>query len=216
MRTIETILGGIKRRHPGANAGLLDVPANGRRVEYKEYDCGRKPAIQIYATTEDVDMEDDVIIASGGDVHTYMTLNRNLFVDHDYGVSAAVAFAHTLTLDHRGWRVTAQLNSNDNEYQRAVVALAKAGTLAMSVGADFRVYGPPTAEEKSKWPGAKRVIREWTMLEGSFTAMPMNPHARQIGEWREKSINAIKSAGVPDRVLDVFRLPRRVTTVVVV
>jgi hypothetical protein len=217
MRTIETILGGIKRRHPGANVGLVDVPAAGRRVEYKEYaDSGRRPDIHIYATTEDVDMEDDVIVASGGDVKRYMGVNRNLFVDHDYGISAAVGYARVLTLDHRGWRVTAQLNDNDNEYQRAVVALAKAGTLAMSVGADFRVYGPPDAEEKAKWPGAKRVIREWTMLEGSFTAMPMNPAARQIGEWRDKSINAIKSAGVPDRVLDVFRLPRRVTTVVVV
>lgn len=213
MRNYSTIVGAIKRRNPEAgNVVAFDVPR--KSVEYVEHE-NRRPDIRIYATTEDVDMEGDVIVAAGVDVGTYMQRNRNLFVDHDYGITAAVAYARTLTLDSRGWIVTAQLTDNDNEYQRAVVALAKAGTLAMSVGADMTEVDKPTPEEQAKWVGVKRVARRCVMLEASFTAMPMNPHARQIGEWRDKSVTAIKSAGLPDRVLDVFRLPRMTRRVII-
>jgi hypothetical protein len=108
-----------------------------------------------------------------------------------------------------------------NQYVRACIALARAGTLAMSVGFEAMEWGPPTPEEREAYPGVESVVRKAKVLEVSYTALPMNVTCRMVGsnieaaaENAEKARKALLDARISDRVVGDFGIqPRRVIVV---
>ena len=134
-----------------------------------------KLEVVCYANTSAVDLEREVVVPTGLDVRSYLTTNKNLFVDHRYDVLSAVAVCRSMTLDPGGWLCRGAFHDDmANPYVKACVALAKAGTLAMSVGFEALDWGPPTDAEAKAYPGVEGVVRKARVLEVSYTAMPMN------------------------------------------
>ena len=183
-------------------------PANGRPLE-----------IVSYANTAAVDLEREVVVPEGGDVISYLTKNANLFVDHQYDALHVVAVCSRMALDPKGWLCTGQFfKGYETEYTRACVALAMAGTLAMSIGFEALDWGDPSKDEQRLYPGVESIVRRWKALEVSYTAMPMNVTCRQVttnlaasGEVAEKSRKALIDAHVSSDVVKTFGIkPRRI------
>jgi hypothetical protein len=175
-----------------------------------------------YASTAAVDLEREVVLPSGCDMQTYLGVNRNLFVDHNYDVCSAVAVVRTMSMAPSGWLCHGVFHDDmTNPYVRACIALAKAGTLAMSIGFEALEWGPPTKDEAAAYPGVESVVRRCKVLEVSYTAMPMNVTCRMVGagvaaasENAEKSRKALIEAKVADRIISDFGVrPKRVIVV---
>jgi phage head maturation protease len=169
-----------------------------------------------------VDLEREVVLPSGLNVTDYLLQNRNLFVDHNYDVCSSVAVCRDMVMDSRGWKCYGSFHDDlTNPYVRACIALAKAGTLAMSIGFEALDYGAPTPEERAAYPGVECVVRKARVLEVSYTAMPMNVTCRQIAANidaaaanAEKSRKALADARISDRVMgDLGIKPKRVIIV---
>ena len=149
---------------------------------------------------------------------SYLKMNGNLFVDHQYDILSAVAACRNMTLDPFGWLCTgAFYETMDTAYARACVALAKAGRLAMSVGFEALDWGAPTKQEEAAYPGVQSIVRKWKCLEVSYTAMPMNVTCRMVAtnldaaaENAEKCRKTLIDANIPDQVIKNFGIkPRR-------
>jgi len=203
----------------GIKAGLWPV---GKKAEVKPKDALRPLEVTCYANTAAVDLEREVVVPSGLDVRSYLTMNRNLFVDHRYDVLSAVAVCRSMTLDPSGWLCRGAFHEDmSNPYTKACVALAKAGTLAMSVGFEALDWGAPTVEEAKAYPGVESVVRKARVLEVSYTAMPMNVTCRQVAtnmdtakETAEKCRKALIDAKVSGAVIEYFGIQPRRTIVV--
>lgn len=141
----------------------------------KEPKPGDPFEILCYATRETVDLEREVVVASGGDVTSYFTKNRTLFVDHEYDVMKAVGKCRSLKLTPIGWLCrSALIQNHENKYRNQVQALAEAGNIGHSIGMEILDYSAPTMDERKMWPNAEGIIRAWRLLEVSYTAIPMN------------------------------------------
>jgi hypothetical protein len=184
-----------------------------------EQQPGKPLEVVCYANTGAVDLEREVVVPSGCDMTTYLGTNRNLFVDHQYDVCSAVAVCRSMSLTPGGWLCRGVFHDDmTNPYVKACVALAKAGTLAMSIGFEALDWGQPNATEKAAYSGIESIVRSCRVLEVSYTAMPMNVTCRQMSsnldaatENAEKSRKALLDARVPDRVIADFGVrPKRV------
>jgi hypothetical protein len=125
-----------------------------------------------------------------------------------------------MSLTPSGWLCHGVFHDDmTNPYVRACVALAKAGTLAMSIGFEALEWGAPTAAEMVAYPGIESIVRRCKVLEVSYTALPMNVTCRMVsGGGRDmaasdKSRKALLEAKVPDRVMADFGV-RAVRTIV--
>jgi len=139
---------------------------------------GQPTQIRAYATTENVDIEGDVVLAAGME-SSYFELNRTLFVDHNYEAMSAVGKLRNLIKPKGGVIVESVLIDNpQNPLVAQIRALAMAGNIGQSIGFEALEYGAPTPDELRKYPEAKAVHRAWRLLEVSYTALPMNPYAQ--------------------------------------
>lgn len=184
--------------------------------------AGQPLEVICYASTAAVDLEREVVLPSGCDMQSYLSVNRNLFVDHNYDVCSAVATVRSMSLTPSGWLCHGVFHDDmQNPYVRACIALAKAGTLAMSIGFEALEWGPPTAEEKTAYPGIESIVRRCKVLEVSYTAMPMNVTCRMVSaagldaatDNADKSRKALLEAKVPDRVIADFGVRAKRTIV---
>ena len=181
--------------------------------------AGKPLEVVCYANTAAVDLEREVVVPTGCDMQSYLGTNRNLFVDHQYDVCSSVAVCRSMSLTPGGWLCRGVFHDDmTNPYVKACVALAKAGTLAMSIGFEALDWGNPTPAEKAAYPGSESIVRACKVLEVSYTAMPMNVTCRMVSgnvdaamENAEKSRKALIDAKVPDRVIADFGVrPKRV------
>jgi len=189
--------------------------------------CGVKQAgagpieVVAFANTAAVDLESEVVVPTGLDVASYLTKNRNLFADHNYDVCSAVAVMRSMTLVPAGWLCRGVFHDDmANPYVRACVALAKSGTLGMSIGFEALDWGAPTADERAAYPGAESIVRKARVLEVSYTAFPMNVTCRMVGsnleaaaENAEKARKSLTEARVPPEVMGHFGIRRRTLVV---
>ena len=208
--------------NPSNHIGLMAAPWGAHAksaIRKANADNGTPLEITCYANTSAVDLEREVVVPSGGDVRSYLTLNGNLFVDHRYDMEHVVAKCRRMALDPGGWLCTGQFfRGFETEYTKACVALAMAGTLAMSVGFEALDWGDPSQEEQRLYPGVESIVRRWKALEVSYTAMPMNVTCRQVSTnlaaadaVAEKSRKALIDAHVSADVVKTFGIkPRRI------
>ena len=229
MKTPQTIIDTIKRSaiargmtKANATIGVTSgYWTTGPKTGIKQ--LASKPLeVWCYANTAAVDLEREVVLPTGLDVQSYLLKNRNLFVDHNYDICSAVAVCRDMTLNNQGWLCKGAFHDDmANQYVRACVALARAGTLAMSVGVEALEWGTPTPAEREAYPGVESVVRRAKVLEVSYTALPMNVTCRQVGsnieaanENAEKARKALVDARISDRVVQDFGIaPRRVIVV---
>ena len=176
----ETIIKRL-RRHKEANAAetIGVIGSYGKVAEID--DEGDKNDIVAIANTGDIDLDDEVVVPSGLTTE-YLTKNRQIFVDHEYGIHNAAGFIRSIgkypsPKDHKSWRV--RIGLYDNDAGRAVKEIAKrSGQIGLSIGFFPTDYGPPTEEEARMYgqDGKKlvSVVRGGRMFEISFTALPCN------------------------------------------
>jgi hypothetical protein len=133
--------------------------------------------IEGLATTDDVDCEDEVIVADGLDWKVFETY-RTIYCEHEYGIRNAVATLRSVTRVRgvrNGWLMRARLMSTTLfEDAARVLELAQNGALGFSVGVVPMDRGAPSPDEKRLYPKANSIIRKAQVFEVSATAMPCN------------------------------------------
>jgi len=163
------------RKNPNVGTKTFGVVASYGKVTEIDED-GEKNDIIAIANTGDIDLDDEVVIPEGAE-RDYIEKNRQVFVDHNYGINDAAGVIRSMSLKGGEWRVRIRLY--DNEAGRAVKAIARsAGQIGLSIGFFPVDYGPPTDEEIEKYArGGKSpssIVRRWSWFELSFTALPCN------------------------------------------
>jgi hypothetical protein len=134
--------------------------------------------IECLATTEGVDLDKEVVAAGGGDL-SYINANKKVFADHEYGLASTTGILRWIRpvpaegKRAAGWKMRVRLLTNSPHYG-LVSELATLDTIGASIGLEAVDVGPPTEEERIKYPNATSIIRKWRALEVSFTSMPMN------------------------------------------
>lgn len=146
--------------------------------------------IRAVATTNYTDLDEEVLLPGGADM-TYIEANRKIFADHWYDTEHAVGKVKTLTITAQGIILDARmLTGPEHPMAAAVTSMARQIGIGVSVGFDPTNWGDPTAEEKRRYPNAKCIIREYRLLEVSFTPMPCNVSCQSLAVTADDSLAA--------------------------
>lgn len=186
---------------PGAEAGLLAV-YDSEVVEKSREICWK-------ATTDDVDMEGEVVVPAGARMEYWERNHRRVFVEHrltpEYHIGACRWLkAWPSADDHRGWACCCQIFKGlkspvaDDIWEIAVQA-----GIGASVGmarVKYRAYSE--GNDPPRYKGA-RVIHDWVWLELSATPCPVNASCQSISVAEREAEKALKS-GRYDRRLGVI------------
>ncbi len=142
-----------------------------------------------WVSTETVDREGDVVVASGVDFKSeYVDKNPVVMAVHDYGKWPLGQCEWLKVKSARDWAgLYGKARIDDDDDTEVVWKKIKSRTVrGVSIG--FRPpddmakgeWGPPTADELKRnphWKGAKRVIRRCVMIEFSVCPIGMNANA---------------------------------------
>lgn len=168
----------IKSRHGLDEAAPVGIFATFDSKASVDTERGNNDIIVI-ATTDDVDLEEEVVIPSGCD-WSYLFKNKKLFVDHNTEMEYCVATLRSASpfpsaTAMKGWKVRARLYE-DMPYPAAAAVrkIVDQDGIGSSIGFLALDYGPPTSEERVKYPKAKSIVRKSQILELSFTCFPCN------------------------------------------
>lgn len=176
----ETIIKRLRKHKEAKDAETIGVIGSyGKVVEID--DDGDKDDIIAIANTGDIDLDDEVVVPSGLTTE-YLMKNRQIFVDHEYGIYNAAGHIRSIAKypspqDHKSWKV--RIGLYDNEAGRAVKEIARrSGQIGLSIGFFPTDHGPPTDDERKLYEQAGKrlvsVVRGGHMFEISFTALPCN------------------------------------------
>lgn len=154
-----------------------------------ETDSGKRDIIAT-ATTDDIDSVFEVVVPEGvsrlsdkSKTIKYFGENKQIFTDHCTGLDDWIGQARAISPlmgdggRQRGWTVRYQVR-NTQTGNDLLVAVSEGMMPGHSIGFEALDHGPPTEEEVKRFskggisPGA--VVRAWTWLELSVTAMPCN------------------------------------------
>ena len=212
----------MKAAHPELddNANIGVVSSFCRGVVYKASTGTNPPEIVATLTTDDVDLDGEVVLPKGIDFESYFMKNRNYFADHEYDMAHVVGKVRNVKVMDHAVIVRVALVNLDSPYTRAVIALAEADSCPSSIGFKDPVYGSPEGESEMKRYGkSATLIRSCVAIEGSFTAMPCNVRCQSQGiiypedEKAEEKRGILTKARIPERVIDSMvprSQPRRV------
>ncbi len=169
----------IRKRHGMEDGVEVGVRSSFGADAVVDTESGNRDLI-VVATTDDVDLDDEVVVPSGADT-TYFFGNKRIFVDHEYTVDKYVAvlrkaMAYPSVNDHRAWKV--RMRVRPGPLGDDVLTIARESGIGSSIGFEPIRSGPPTDDEKAQYAKAGRsprsVVRQWRWLELSLTAMPCN------------------------------------------
>lgn len=141
-----------------------------------------------WVSTEQVDREGDVVVASGVDFKTEYLANPVVMAVHDYGRWPLGQCEWLKVKSGPQWRGLYGKANVDDDADAEVVwkKIQKRTVRGVSIGFQpakgmkSAEWGPPTADELRKnphWKGARRIIRRCVMIEFSVTPIGMNPSA---------------------------------------
>jgi len=182
--------------------------------------------ITVVANTDDIDLDNEVVIPSGAD-RSYFESNRKVFVDHDYtmgshvgslrrnGLSAYPSFA-----EQKGWLARIGMLKISSPVPDDILSVAREVGIGVSIGFAATDVGPPTEDEAKRYEGKRgapaSIVRAWDWIELSFTAMPCNVSCQSrvevLDDTRAASLEALvtkgkiqkasaRALGLPDRSL---------------
>lgn len=177
MTRAQEIISRLKVKHGDGSLGVRGGIAKG--VEFKETASGRE--ITAIATTDDVDLDNEVVLPSGADPESYFFSNKKIFVDHQYDSTYCVGSLRTAEpvpskAAPTSWKVTIALFSGlRSPLADDIWTMARDSGIGLSIGFRPVEVGPLTTEEARKYGGSVRsIVRAWEWLELSFTAFPCN------------------------------------------
>lgn len=208
--TTKQILDGIRTRCHLAPDAVVGIVGDYGKKSQVESD-GR--TIDMIATTNGIDLQDEVVAPSGTDGEKcYFANNGKVFGDHKYNILDCIGYKRSISpaMDAKGvqygWRVRAYMREG-NAIADAVVAMAEEDGCGCSIGFQALDYGPPTPDEVKMYTGIKgppeSVVRKWNWLELSMTAFPCNVACQTL---RTTEVDHAKS--VLDRLVCKGRITR--------
>lgn len=164
------------------------------------------------ATTDGVDLDDEVVLPEGADL-AYLKTNRKLFADHCYDNENAVATLRSIapikTGDSiRGWKIRARLFQGEiHKAARLVESIIAQDGIGLSIGFVSMDDGRPNADEMKAYPKATSIVRACKLLEVSFTCLPCNVSCQTMQGVRDEG-KAAEIAERSDEARKFFRLER--------
>ena len=146
------------------------------------------------ATTNRVDLESEVVLPEGG-VFDYLNANRKIYADHEYDIPHLVGGLRGKGLvpwpdakNQRGWQMTVGVLRNyEFPTAGAVLQIAREIGIGASIAFERLEGGPPTPEERKRYPGATSIVRKWHAIEVSFTCLPCNVECQSFAATVDKS-----------------------------
>lgn len=135
----------------------------------------------LVATTDDIDLDNEVVVPAGLRGEGYFFRNRKIFVDHRYDLGSAVgklrsAVPFPSPKNQRGWRIRVHIAKGP--LGDDVLTVAREIGIGASIGFTPIDYGKPTADEVKRYgrdgKTPKSIVRSAEWLETSVTAMPCN------------------------------------------
>ena len=185
---------GAKVSDLGVVSGRLIRPAAS-----KQYANGPME-ISAIATTEGVDLDDEVVAPEGLDPW-YFRRYPAVYWNHDYG-GVPVATMRTVALmgDKSGWRV--RMVMGRSAFARDVAMAIEDGAVAgTSIGFNRLESGEPSDEEQERYGQHSRITRKADWMELSITPSPANPEARIEGfVLPDETAKAIEALAVKGRI----------------
>lgn len=193
--------------HDGEVVAVVRAPAQNVKSEPDQY------RITFIATTEAVDVDDEVVIASGVKRNSYFFTNKACFIDHQYDLGSFIGNAARIIPrpgpnSPKAWEVQMRLHK-DHQYTPMILSLASDGMIGSSIGFARIAGGRPTPDEVKQYTKGGRepqmITRQWEWIEQSITAMPANVEARSTGFEAAKSamLDELVTKGTIDRCLAV-------------
>jgi hypothetical protein len=151
---------------------------------------GERSAVS-YITTDAVDNEGDVVVATGVDITSVFQANPVVMSCHDYqrwpvGLCDWIKVVKA-TPQRRFNGLVAKTRFDDDPDALRLFGLVQKG-IVRGQSISFRVpddlapgeWGPPSQDElkaRPEWENARRIIRRCVLLEYSFVPIPMNHEA---------------------------------------
>lgn len=167
----------------GDSVGLAGVTII--KAEQQVTDTER--VIEIVATTNHVDLDDQVVDPAGIDWSYFNAAGqKKVFVDHQYDADHCVGVARSISPYTEGgrqvgWKMRIHVFSGKkNHLADDVWTMANQGLYGASIGFIPSVISAPDAGEKKAFPGADSIVRKCRALELSFTAIPCNVKCQMI------------------------------------
>ena len=179
--------------------------------------------IEVIANTDDIDLQDEVVVPSGADTD-YIVRNGKVFADHMYGMTDVVGSIRYIAKyptpkDHRAWKARIQMLAlAGNSLPDDILTIAREVGIGVSIGFEAVDYGPPTEDESKAYTGKtgppRSVVRRWKWLELSFTAFPANVACQSVvgvmDETRAAALDQLVTKGAVRRASAVaLGLPDR-------
>lgn len=159
--------------------GVATKSATAADISATENETGR--FISMVVTTDDVDLENEVVDPNGADTTYINTRGQGkVFLDHrmetEFTIGSIVYTAkHVVDGVLRGYRQLIQVRSNSSfPFADDCWNMAKTIGIGASVGYAGRVLTQVYPTDPDRWRGAKSVVRRWKWIETSLTAAPMN------------------------------------------
>jgi hypothetical protein len=152
-------------------------------IDSVKADDGDSREVVVIATTSEVDLDSEVVLASGAD-RSYIDANRSVFADHQYDRDAYCGKIRRIDPvkgpdgEVVGWKV--RMFFTRNALGDEMLRQAREDGIGVSIGFQALDWGPPEGDEKAAYPEAVNIIRRWKWLELSVTQLPCNVNARQV------------------------------------
>lgn len=213
-----------RHRHLGGDAAIGRLSVHGKDVK-----VGAERTLTGVATTEDIDLDTEVIVQDGCDA-SYFMRNKTVFLDHVYDFEHSVGKVRTVNLktDRSGKRIVARSISvmvRKGALGDEILRVAGDIGIGFSIGFNATDYGMPTDDEKAMYTkGGKapaRIVREWQWLETSFTCMPCNVScqvdgAGQVDDSKAAALSRmVKLKAIRRGTAEMLGLPKPKTIVLV-
>lgn len=204
-----------------ADVGIVSIGRN--CIIEKKADSSRLPSYEIEGliNTGAVDLDREVVVPSGADWKLFgpdgAKQFKCIYMHHDLTPGSIVAVARSVKRSKfpDGWTIRAKMMGAEyGEPAKQAIMLAQEGALGFSVQFAATDRGPPTADEKSMYPGAKSIVRKWTPFEVSVTPMRCNLDCGTATLWMDdqsaKSVDDLIRKGLaPEWASKRFVRPAR-------
>jgi hypothetical protein len=172
---------------------------------------GGRPEYIAIANTDDIDLEDEVVVPSGADL-SYIKKNMKLFADHRYNSEDVVGSLRYINRfpepsnakSQTAWQVRFKIARTDAGRTVETIIEDTQG-IGLSVGFVAKEYGPPTADEAKRYTRdgktPRSVVRKWDWFELSATPLPANKACQTMGVvYDEKHLAAIERLVTKGRI----------------
>lgn len=192
--------------------------------------AGGTEEVEGIATTDDVDMDGEVILQDGIDwsLMEGRGAYKTLYVDHMWSAATAIAkFRFAKRVSMPGGKTAtiiraAFLPDEYSEHVRQVKQLVRSGMCGLSITTLYakKDYRPP-AKENERYQGARGIITKSRVVEVSFTSMPVNVAcstwmASADSDTLARAASFGRTGGVPRSFLELAKRARRPRRIVVV